>query len=96
MAEWKHHAVDVSGAVSTSLGINSLTDIAQGDTDITRDGDQLYMGSITFFKQWINADNVNTCRFIVFQWFPATTPVGTDILNTSNGYAPCQIVTGKR
>lgn len=88
MAEWKHHSVDLSGVSSTTLGVTDITAIPQGDTDITRDGDQLFMGSISFFRRWTAGDDVNVGRFIIFQWFPATVPVGTDILNTNFGFAP--------
>jgi len=64
--------------------IDPITDIPQGDTDQERDGDQLNIRSIEVNWAWAQPtalnDLSNLCRFIVFQWFPNTTPTIASIL----------------
>lgn len=85
MAEWKHHNTVVNVSVSTSGSVHSLCNVPQGDTDTSRDGDQLYMGKLTYFLQITQADNPQAVRVIFFQWFPQSTPAVTDVLDTAAG-----------
>lgn len=63
--------------------------IPQGDTDITRDGDQLMLTSIDVRGMVNVADTTNLVRLIFFQWRPNSNPALTDILNTGvNGIVP--------
>lgn len=92
-AEWKHHNAVVSGATAFAGGLNSLTDVAQGDTDLTRDGDQLTMGKLVFFLELAQSSGVgfdvhNAVRVILFQWFPQSAPAVSDILDQGTGTAP--------
>lgn len=70
-----------------------LTDVPQGDTDSTRDGDQLYARSLELnfetFIQGIGGTNdfSNNVRVIVYQYLPMSdgthpTNTGTDILQS--------------
>lgn len=66
-------------------GVASLTDIAQGDTDTTRDGDALFLkslylrGMIRAGEEYNNSDL--QVRFMVFQWFErGVNPTPGDIL----------------
>lgn len=63
--------------------ITSISDISQGDTDVTRDGDQVYIRSLEFSWEVSVGDTYNIVRLLVVQWFPATTPAVTDILLTN-------------
>lgn len=85
MAEWKKHTRALSVTESVTGTVYDLSAVPQGDTDLTRDGDQLYMGSMSFMYQWYQADDANTCRTIIFQWFPATTPTAGDIITSGLG-----------
>jgi hypothetical protein len=82
---------------SSSAAIDSLTDIASGDTDQTRDGDQLNLvrcfGRINSYISTsdVTADDSNYVRVILFQWFPNTTPTTADILEDDSNY-PTQSV----
>lgn len=68
----------VSADISGSLGCLSL--VPQGDTDITRDGDQLYATSMQI-KGYLNCtDATNQFRIIVFKYKPEATPINDDIL----------------
>lgn len=70
--------VGISADVSGFLGCLSL--VPQGDTDITRDGDQLYATSMQI-RGYINAaDATNQFRIIVFMYKPETSPTNDDIL----------------
>lgn len=64
-------SVDITGSIT------DLTSIAQGDTDQTRDGDQLYLRSIKGKAQIQVADTTNIVRFIIFQWYMDTNVVGS-------------------
>lgn len=84
--EKKFYDLIVDDATSTSGTILSLTDIAQGDTDFTRDGDQINVKSWNFRFQMTGADNSNAYRIIIFRWNVPTNyrvPVVSDILNVS-------------
>lgn len=73
--------VGVSADYSGSLGCLSL--VPQGDTDITRDGDQLYATSMQI-KGYIScADTTNQFRVIIFKYKPEATPTDDDILATA-------------
>lgn len=82
--EKKFYDLVIDDTTSSSGSILSLTDIAQGDTDFTRDGDQLNVKYWNFRYQMTGADNTNCYRIIIFRWNVPTTyrvPVVTDILN---------------
>lgn len=81
-AEKKYFYVTSGGpqTVDSTGSITSVSDISQGDTDITRDGDQVYLRSIEFVWEADVADTFNQVRFIVVQWYPPTTPVVSDVL----------------
>jgi hypothetical protein len=66
-----------------------LTNVPQGDTDSTRDGDQITLHSIEF-RLGLKISTTTPCfmRVILFQWRPATIPLYASVLidqhNTSN------------
>lgn len=69
---------------STTISlVGSLLDVSgvtQGDTDVTRDGDQLTVKSMIINFSNTVADGSNYLRFIAFQWYPATTPTSADVI----------------
>lgn len=85
---------DATGLSATDTPVVvALTDIGQGDTDQSRDGDQLAIRSIEVNWAFITADVTNLCRLIVFQWYPATVPTSSNVLaysgaNILNPLAP--------
>ena len=83
--EWKYYSVYNNANVTTSGSIVDLSAVPQGDTDITRDGDELTASSLGYRYSWVNGDDNQMCRIIFFQWFPQTTPVVTDIPLTTTG-----------
>lgn len=90
--ELKYFSYTNTGTSSTTYGVVSISDIAQGDTDITRDGDQLYWcGTMEVRGVFENAqgslgDLYNTFRMIIFQWHPNSTPViGNILINGPSG-----------
>lgn len=85
--ELKYTAYTSSASVSSTSSITgSPFDIAQGDTDTTRDGDRLqWCGTMEFMCHCINSsgalsDVYNNIRVIIFQWHPSSSPAVTDIL----------------
>lgn len=76
------------GTVSDTLGINDISAVPQGDTDVSRDGDRLqWVGRISINFNVVGAvgatgDLYNTFRLIVLQWKPNSTPTVSDILLT--------------
>lgn len=87
-AEWKHHSATTTGTVSTSFGIVDVSAVPQGDSDLSRDGDQLTLQNMQMIHNWSNGDDNNRVRLVVFQWFPNTVPVVGDILDTTIGFVP--------
>lgn len=72
--------VDVAGVVQ------SISDIPQGDTDVTRNGDGIQLRSINFRWQWdlsTGSSPFGVGRLIVFQWLEddtSFTPTVFDVL----------------
>lgn len=72
--------IDYTGA------IYPLTDVAQGDTDTTRDADKLTPVGLRFRGYWETGDAYNIIRTIIFRWVPNTAwrvPVVGDILQVN-------------
>jgi len=82
IAEKKYRANSIPATAVDFLG--SLQDftatIPQGDTDITRDGDQLFMRSFEILYDIIASDATNVLRVLLFIWKPTSTPE-SDIVN---------------
>jgi len=81
--------VDYSGAIV------DVTAISQGDTDTTRDGDEIMPKSLNIRGTFVNADSTNAYRLIVFRYKNDTSltgnPAMTNILNlTASVTAPFQ------
>lgn len=73
-------------SVSSTPNVVSLSDVAQGDADTNRDGDQLSLTSIEFRGYIATGDTTNVLRFIIFQWYPNDSfypPTASDILLTA-------------
>ncbi len=73
-------------AIATDYGgfCSKVTQISQGDTDITRDGDSLALKAIDFRWTCVPGDSTNLVRCMLFQWFSADdvdVPSPSDILN---------------
>jgi len=85
-------------SLSTSSNLNATgifedtTDISQGDTATTRDGDEILLQSLEVnfyaFTDPISNDRVNACRVIVFFWNSNNTPIVTDLLEDATGSLP--------
>jgi len=73
--EIKYKLYSNNTTATTTPFLTSLPfDIAQGDTDQERDGDQLrWIGKIHFRYGIETADVLNTVRIIIFQWHPSST-----------------------
>lgn len=73
-------------ASTTTASILLLTDIAQGNTDSTRNGDKLMLSRYFDLRYiWTIGDQSNFVRTIIFQWKPqggplSYTPTPADIL----------------
>ena len=88
-------ATAAAGAITNAMGLASAPfDVPQGDSDQTRDGDQLtWAGHIDFTMQMVNGqgatgDNYNNMRLVFLQWHPNTTPaVGDIFINGPSGAA---------
>lgn len=97
IGEKKYYITNSGGnfSVSNAGTVTHLTAVPLGDTDQSRDGDQLTIRSLELKWQAIAGytsstttyDFYNRVRCVVFQWFPQTVPVIADILiSTGNGY----------
>lgn len=92
IGEKKYLPINFGGffAVSSSgTGPTNLSAVTQGDTDTTRDGDQITLRSLEF--NWsaeisyvaASPDPSNKVRCVIFQWFPNSVPVVADVFLTT-------------
>lgn len=85
----KHHfgksgtaeVVDYAGVV-----VRDLSNVAQGQTDITRVGDELYISSyqLRYVGKANSTDGKNLLRVILFQWSSNSTPTAANVISTMN------------
>ncbi len=90
LVENKFHIVDVNTGTAGSVAGTAvdLSEIAPGTTELLRIGNRIDASSLQvkyFFKAndgaaGLAAGALEEMRLIIFQWGPATSPVGTDIL----------------
>lgn len=59
-------------SVSSAGYLLHLTNIAQGDSDTTRDGDALNLKSILINLSAAAGDTYNIMRYTIFQWLPSS------------------------
>lgn len=59
-----------SASIDYSGAIYSITDVAQGDTDVTRDGDQLTPLRLEVRGAFVVGDAVNANRIVIVRWLP--------------------------
>ena len=74
-----------NSASTTTATVSSISDVTQGDTDTTRDGDRLtWCGHLEFRYSWIlgTVDPKAFVRVLIFQWHPNTTPTASSVLLT--------------
>ncbi len=90
--EIKYKENVVASSVSTTPSLALLTQIAQGATDTTRNGDQVDLHRVDIrisaaIDGTVAPDNYNVVRVILFQWHPqsgiSTLPATTDILQNA-------------
>jgi len=92
--ELKYYTFGAQPSVTATVPvITSLSDIAQGDTDITRNGDRLNINRLELrYILKVNSSNLipaNIIRVIVFQWLPndgSVAPLVSNIL-TPDGFS---------
>lgn len=84
--EKKYSITSVNTTITNAGSIWSISDVAQGDTDLTRDGDQLYIRSIECEIRVTAGDPTNVMRIIVLQWIPNSTPNVSSILIDATTY----------
>ncbi len=85
--KYKENIVSISQSATSTVSL--LTQVAQGDTDTNRNGDQLMIHNVVLdvsaaIDGTVAPDNTNIVRMIVFQWHPqsgiSTLPTATQIL----------------
>ncbi len=84
--ELKIHIVQSTASVDYGGTIIDLSSIAQGDSDITRDGDRILVKEVDFRSFVSPGDATNLMRIILFQWVPdsaTTTPLVTNVVQTT-------------
>jgi len=76
--EIKWSAISGNAVATFSGSLLSFCDIAQGDTDTTRDGDQIILSKFEMrFANYLG-DSTNITRVIVFKWLPPSVPAVSD------------------
>lgn len=83
MAETKFQVMYAVTSTTWSGAIASMTDIAQGDTDQTRDGDRIELSSLEYRWVCTPANLTDVVRLIVFQWKGNSTPAVTDVIEST-------------
>lgn len=78
-----HQPQEANVAITSTAVVIGCTDIAQGDTDNTRDGDKLSLAGSIQFKAWLRVNTTADItqalphiRLVIFQWFPQTASGG--------------------
>ncbi|AUM61975.1 capsid [uncultured virus] len=74
------NSITAASGLSTTPTMFQLTNIPQGDTDTTRDGDRLKLLKFYVRGSFVFGDSTNFIRLIFFQWKPNSTPVSTSVL----------------
>lgn len=77
--EHKYFTTGFSSGIGTG-NIQSLTDVPQGDTDLTRDGDALIPLRLDVAFNVVAGDNTNLMRVIIFRWHASSTPAISAII----------------
>lgn len=79
--EVKYFDLEVDSSPDYSGAVVDLMAISNGDTDITRDGDSIYIKSVQW--RFVNAlaDSYNIVRMLFFQYNQDNTPTVDDILS---------------
>lgn len=68
-------------SMTYSGAVYDLSEVPQGDDDVSRDGDSLYIRSVRVLGRMANAGGaVNHIRVIVFQWRDDSTPTASSVL----------------
>ncbi len=70
--EEKHHDTHFNITVSSTGTVSELSNMTQGDTELTYDGIEFSPKRLEFRVHSANADTVNTIRCIIFRWKPDT------------------------
>lgn len=90
-AEHKYHDKQSSTTADFNGLIVDVSAVAQGDTDITRDGDKLMPTSLEVGFNLIGETYSGICRLVVFRWKEASIPLVSEIFQGSGGaYATIQ------
>lgn len=85
LSEPKYHDVTIGACPDYGAGsMLDLSAIAQGTTDISRTGDEVYATSIQCRGYVSCADATNIIRLIFFVWKLESVPTGDDILATTS------------
>lgn len=82
-SELKYFDTTVGPSIDDAGYLSCLSLVPQGDTDTSRDGDQLYATSMQVKGYFSCADTTNQVRLIFFIWKPETSPTNDDILATT-------------
>lgn len=86
-SEWKHFTNAYTNTISTAGSVTSVSEVPQGDTDTTRDGDMIQVSSMNYRYSVQSADSENLIRIIFFQWHTSLAVPGvTNVLNIPVGY----------
>jgi len=79
MSEKKFYQVEAQTTADTTWTIQSAFVPPQGDTDVTRDGDQVYLKDFEISGAIGFADSTNVIRLTVLRWYDDSTPTVDEI-----------------
>lgn len=88
--------LDAVNVIATG-SVTKMVSVSQGDTDSTRDGDELRISRITFRGNFTvnNTAVFNRCRLIIFQWKQSDTDVTPTVAMILNNTAnTTQLIDG--
>ncbi len=86
--ETKHqYNSDTGTGVSSAGGIVELSNMAQGSTGETRDGNLIVLKSFSLKGEVVIGDTTNVLRVIIFRFKEIDDPIITDILETTGAHA---------
>lgn len=83
--EKKYYDSNWNTGVDWAGTIVDLCQISNGQSDITRNGDEITFVRLDFVCSWTSSlDSFNTVRLVIFQWKPLQTPLVSNIADTNS------------
>ncbi len=85
LQENQYHSVSLATTASSTVTFTALLNIAQGDTNLTRDGNEIIVKRIRLNFSLAAADTTNIIRIVIFWWDNDRVPTLADLYIDGTG-----------